>query len=114
MGKTMAEWQQIVDDWIQTYGGGYWHPLSNLARVVEEVGELARLLNHFYGEKPKKPTEAEQEMGIEICDIIFALICLANREGIDLEKSFEQMMAKYVKRDTNRFIQDSNDERSSA
>lgn len=104
MSKSIQEWQQIVDQWVQTTGGGYWAPMSNLARVTEEVGELARLLNHLYGEKPKKPAEEKQELGIEICDIIFALICLANREGIDLDGSFEQMMTKYRVRDHDRYV----------
>lgn len=102
---TISDWQEMVDKWVQEIGGGYWHPLANLTRVAEEVGELARLLNHLYGPKPKKPSEAEQELGIEICDIIFALICLANREGIDLETSFGQMMQKYETRDRNRYTQ---------
>lgn len=104
MGKTLREWQNMVDEWVQTDGGGYWAPMSNLARVAEEVGELARILNHLYGEKPKKPTEEAQDLGIEICDIIFALICLANREGIDLEESFEKMMTKYRIRDRDRYV----------
>ena len=104
MAKTMHQWQETVDRWIQESGGGYWAPMSNLARAVEELGELARLLNHLYGEKPKKSSEEQQELGIEICDIIFALICLANREGIDLEASFEQMMDKYQTRDRNRYV----------
>ncbi len=103
MAKTMHEWQEMVDQWIRECGGGYWLPMSNLARVVEEVGELARLLNHLYGEKPKKPNEEKQELGIEICDIIFALICMANREGIDLEESFAKMMDKYQTRDRDRY-----------
>ncbi len=103
MAQTIRDWQQTVDEWIQQFGGGYWPPLSNLARVTEEVGELARLLNHLYGDKPKKDTEAPQELGVEICDIIFALICMANREGIDLESSFAQMMEKYRTRDHDRY-----------
>ena len=103
MGQTLRDWQSMVDQWVQEAGGGYWSPLSNLARVTEEVGELARLVNHLYGEKPKKETEAAQELGIEICDIIFALICLANREGLDLEAEFERMMEKYRARDLGRF-----------
>jgi NTP pyrophosphatase (non-canonical NTP hydrolase) len=104
MGKTMREWQEIVDQWINEFGGGYWAPMSNLARVTEEVGELARLINHLYGEKRKKASEAEQELGIEISDIIFALICLANSQGIDLETSFEQMMTKLTTRDRYRYV----------
>lgn len=74
-----------------------------LARLVEETGELARLLNHLYGSKPKKPDEAEQALGEELADILFAVICLANDQEIDLSDAFEQMMAKYDRRDRERF-----------
>ncbi len=103
MGKTLREWQAVVDEWVGEAGGGYWSPLSNLARLTEEVGELARLVNHLYGEKPKKDTEAAQELGLEICDIIFVLMCLANREGLDLDAEFERTIAKYRARDRGRF-----------
>ena len=103
MAKTVHDWQEIVDEWIQEVGVGYWSPMANLARVTEEVGELARLVNHLYGPKRKKPTEAQQELGIEICDIIFTLICMANSQGVDLEESFERMMHKYRTRDRNRY-----------
>ena len=103
MANTLRQWQEIVDQWIQEVGG-YWPPLSNLARVAEEVGELARLLNHLEGHKPKKATEAEQELGMEICDVIFALICLANSQGIDLETSMEQILRKYRTRDRYRYV----------
>ena len=103
MAKTVHEWQGIVDEWTQEVGGGYWPPMVNLARVTEEVGELARLVNHLYGPKRKKPTEADQELGIEICDIIFALICMANSLDIDLDESFERMMHKFWTRDRHRY-----------
>ncbi len=74
MGKSLAEWQTEVDRWIQTVGGGYWTPHTNLARLAEEVGELARLINHLYGPKPKKPEEPEQTLSEEIADILFVLI----------------------------------------
>lgn len=74
-----------------------------LARLVEETGELARLLNHLYGPKPKKPDEAEQALGEELADILFAVICLANDQEIDLSDAFKQMMAKYDRRDQERF-----------
>lgn len=74
-----------------------------LARLVEETGELARLLNHLYGPKPKKPEEADQVLGEELADILFAVICLANDQEIDLSDAFEQMMAKYDRRDQERF-----------
>ena len=102
-GKTMHQLQSDVDAWIQGPGGGYWSPHVNLARIAEEVGELARLINHLYGPKPKKPEEAPQELGEELADILFLLICVANSEGIDLEASLQQVLDKVWKRDLNRF-----------
>jgi NTP pyrophosphatase (non-canonical NTP hydrolase) len=102
-GKTLHEFQSDVDTWIQAVGGGYWSPHANLARIAEEVGELARLINHLYGPKPKKPTEGAQELGEELADVIFALICLANSEGIDLSQSLDQVLAKVWQRDRNRY-----------
>lgn len=101
--QTLREVQQAVDDWVQAYGGGYWGPLSILARLVEEVGETARLLNHLHGEKPKRDDEAAQDLGGEIADILYTLVCLANVEGVDLQASFDAMMAKYDARDRDRF-----------
>jgi NTP pyrophosphatase (non-canonical NTP hydrolase) len=99
----MAEFQQDIDDWIQTAGGGYWSPHANLARIAEEVGELARLINHLYGPKPKKASEASQELGEELADIVFAVICLANSEGIDLGESLGDVLAKVWERDRDRY-----------
>lgn len=102
-GKTVSEFQAEVDTWIQEVGGGYWSPHANLARIAEEVGELARLLNHLYGPKPKKPDEANQEVGEELADIVFAVICLANSQGIDLEASLQQVLDKVWVRDRHRY-----------
>jgi NTP pyrophosphatase (non-canonical NTP hydrolase) len=99
----MNELQADVDAWIQAVGGGYWSPHANLARIAEEVGELARLVNHLYGPKPKKATEARQELGEEMADIVFAIICLANSEGIDLGASLQQVIAKVWERDLHRY-----------
>lgn len=101
--KSLRELQQEVDAWVQSWGGGYWSPMSNLARIVEEVGEVARLLNDQFGEKPKKETEPDQDLGMELTDIMYAIICLANSQGIDLQESFERMMRKYQTRDKYRF-----------
>ncbi len=101
--KTIRDWQQEVDEWVRSDGGGYWEPLVNLARIAEEVGETARLLNHLYGPKPKKATEAPQELGMELADILFAVICLANSQGIDLQESFQRVLDKYRVRDKNRY-----------
>lgn len=80
-----------------------WSPLAILAQITEEVGELARIVSHLYGEKPGRVNETMQELGIELCDILYAVICLANSQGIDLQRSFETMMRKYMTRDKDRF-----------
>jgi NTP pyrophosphatase (non-canonical NTP hydrolase) len=101
--KTIGDWQSDVDAWIQAVGGGYWTPHANVARLAEEVGELARLVNHQYGPKPKKASEAAQDMGEELADILFVVVCLANAEGIDLERSFQGVLDKIWQRDRDRF-----------
>ena len=100
---TIADAQAAVDQWIGQFEEGYWPPLSNLARLTEEVGELARELNHRYGHKPKKSNEPEQDIGIELADILFVLIAIANEQRIDLTDSFEQVLAKYRVRDAGRW-----------
>ena len=102
--KTLDEFQAEVHTWIEQVGGGYWPPHSNLARIAEEVGELARLINHQYGPKPKKSSEETQEMGEELADILFAIICLANSEGINLGAQLQQVIEKVWRRDRNRYI----------
>jgi len=99
----LREAQQAVDAWIGQFEEGYWPPLSNLARLVEEVGELARELNHRYGHKPKKPDEPEQDLALELADILFVLIAIANEQRIDLEAAFERVLEKYRVRDANRW-----------
>ena len=100
---TLREVQQQVDDWVSDVGKGYWSPHEMLARLVEEVGETARLINHLYGPKKKKDSEPAQELSGELADILFAVICLANSQGIDLQDAFEQMMQKYSVRDKDRY-----------
>lgn len=101
--KTMRAFQSEVDAWVQAVGGGYWSPHENLARIAEEVGELSRLVNHLYGPKPKKASEPAQELGEELADILFAAICLANSQGIDLGDSLEQVIEKVWHRDRERY-----------
>jgi NTP pyrophosphatase (non-canonical NTP hydrolase) len=101
--KSMVQFQNDVDAWIQAVGGGYWSPHENLARIAEEVGELARLINDRYGPKPKKASEAAQELGEELADIVFAIVCLANSEGIDLAERLEAVIAKVWQRDRDRY-----------
>ena len=100
---TVRELQQAVDGWVQESGGGYWKAPSQMLRIMEEVGELSRLVNHLYGEKPKKAGEARQELPVEIGDLLFTLICLANSEGIDLQNAMEAVLEKYRQRDAERW-----------
>jgi NTP pyrophosphatase (non-canonical NTP hydrolase) len=100
---SLREAQQTVDRWIGQYKEGYFPPLSNLARLTEEVGELARELNHRFGEKTKKPEEGEGSVAMELADILFVVICLANSQQIDLDDAFAQMMRKVTSRDADRW-----------
>jgi len=100
---SLREAQQTVDRWIGQYKEGYFPPLTNLARLTEEVGELAREVNHRFGEKTKKAGEPEGSIGMELADILFVVICLANSQGIDLDDAFAQMMGKVTSRDADRW-----------
>ncbi len=95
--------QDRVDDWISRFEEGYWPPLAILARLMEEVGELSREINHRFGSKPKRADEAPVELELEIADILFVLISLANQQGIDLERAFARVMDKYEERDWARW-----------
>ncbi|NIP60173.1 MAG: nucleotide pyrophosphohydrolase [Gemmatimonadetes bacterium] len=97
--------QRRVDDWIGRFEEGYWPPLTNLARLVEEVGELARILNHEFGHKPKKPEEPDQELAEELADVLFVVLVLANERGIDLDAALEDVLEKYRERDAERWTQ---------
>ncbi|MDX2208680.1 MAG: nucleotide pyrophosphohydrolase [Gemmatimonadales bacterium] len=99
----IADYQARVDRWIAQFEEGYFHPLTNIARLTEEVGELAREVNHRFGEKTKKPEELDGDLAMEMADIVFVLICMANREGINLDEAFERMMTKIEQRDANRW-----------
>jgi NTP pyrophosphatase (non-canonical NTP hydrolase) len=100
---SLAEAQARVDAWIAQFEEGYFDPLTNVARLAEEVGELAREVNHRFGQKTKKQDEGAGDMAMEMADIMFVLICMANREGIDLQDAFDRMMAKEEGRDANRW-----------
>lgn len=95
--------QQAVDAYISQFEEGYWPPLTNLARLVEEVGELARELNHRFGHKTKKPGEPEQDLALELADILFVLVAIANEQKIDLEDAFRRVLEKYDVRDYDRW-----------
>lgn len=100
---SLAEVQRRVDRWISQFEPGYFHPLTNLTRLTEEVGELAREINHRFGEKTRKPEEPAGDLAMEIADILFVLICIANREGLDLDQAFDRMMEKVERRDAARW-----------
>ncbi len=100
---TLSDAQRRVDTWISQFEEGYFDPLTNMARLSEEVGELAREVNHRFGQKTKKRDEGEGEMAMEMADIMFVLICMANREGIDLQDAFDRMMTKVETRDATRW-----------
>lgn len=104
---SLPEYQQRVDAWIAQFEEGYFHPLTNMVRLSEEVGELAREVNHRFGQKTKKTAEAEGELAMEMADILFVLVCMANREGIDLDEAFDRMMHKVEHRDANRWTRKS-------
>ncbi|MFO3689394.1 nucleotide pyrophosphohydrolase [Staphylococcus felis] len=101
--KTMQEMQNEVDTYISQFKAGYFSPLANLARLTEEVGELAREINHFHGEKKKKESEAPNSVEAELGDNLFVLLCIANSLDIDMTESFNQTMQKFNTRDKNRF-----------
>lgn len=101
--KSLLKMQQEVDAYINQFKAGYFSPMENMVRLTEEVGELAREINHVYGPKQKKLSEKEKEIGLELADNLFVLICLANSMNIDLTESFNQTMDKFNNRDKNRF-----------
>lgn len=98
-----SEIQQRVDSYISQFEEGYFSPLSMLARLTEEVGELAREVNHYFGEKPKKVSEKEKTLEEELGDIIFVLTCFANSLEIDLSEAFQLSINKIEERDKNRW-----------
>lgn len=104
MSNTLKKYQEQIDEWAQTLEKPYWEPLSQLARLIEEVGELARIYNHKYGDKVKKPTESADDIEDEMGDILFDLICMANTENINLDDAISRVINKSKTRDKDRFI----------
>jgi NTP pyrophosphatase (non-canonical NTP hydrolase) len=99
----IKDYQKELDNWFKEKNWKYWQALSILARLYEECGEFARLVNHLYGEKPKRDDEKEQEMEEEIGDIIYTLICFANAHNIDLDRAIRKSLDKVIKRDNDRY-----------
>ncbi|TCN23061.1 nucleotide pyrophosphohydrolase [Mesobacillus foraminis] len=101
--RTVKELQEEVDQYISQFKEGYFSPLAMMARMTEELGELAREVNHYYGEKPKKSEEKEKAIEEELGDMLFVLICFANSLNIDLQKAHELVMEKFNTRDKDRW-----------
>jgi NTP pyrophosphatase (non-canonical NTP hydrolase) len=99
----MNPYQKELDQWFREHNWPYWTPHEILARLFEEGGELARLINHIYGPKKKKTDEAAQDLELEIGDILYTLICLANVTGIDLDQAIRKSLDKVAARDKNRY-----------
>jgi NTP pyrophosphatase (non-canonical NTP hydrolase) len=99
---TIAEAQTIVDNWIRTAGVRYYSELTNMAILTEEVGEVARLIARIYGEQSFKKSDEQHDLGDEMADVLFVLICLANQTGINLTEALRLNLEKKTKRDTER------------
>lgn len=103
MEKSLHKTQKEVEDWIQKFEEGYWSSLSILARLIEELGEISRILNALDGEKKPKEQLNEERLQEELGDLQFTLICLANKFDIDLQEALEIVMEKYSERDSSRW-----------
>ena len=101
---SLKEAQEKVDLWIRQYGVRYFSELTNLALLMEETGELARIIARKYGEQAPKPVEEEMNLGDEMADVLFVLICLANQTGINLEEALESNLIKKTIRDSHRHL----------
>ena len=100
---TLAEAQQLVDDWIKTYGVRYFSELTNMACLTEEVGELARVMSRKYGDQSFKAGE-NTDPSEEMADVLWVLLCLANQTGTDLSEAFRRSLEKKTKRDATRHL----------
>lgn len=101
---TIKDAQKLVDDWIKTYGVRYFNELTNMAQLTEEVGEVARIISRRYGEQSEKESDKNKDLGDELADVLWVLICLANQTGIDLEKALIKNLDKKTKRDSTRHL----------
>jgi NTP pyrophosphatase (non-canonical NTP hydrolase) len=106
---TLSQIQKEVDDWANQFTKPYFEPLSRMAAMTEEVGEVARVINNMYGDKKKKEDENEKHLEEELGDLLFTLVCMANAEGINLTDACERKMDKVLKRDNNRWERKSNE-----
>lgn len=102
---TLEQAQQSVDEWIKINGVRYFNELTNMAMLTEEVGEVARIIARRYGEQSEKESDKDKNLGDELADVLWILICLANQTGIDLTKAFAQNLEKKTHRDKDRHHQ---------
>jgi NTP pyrophosphatase (non-canonical NTP hydrolase) len=105
---TLSDAQSTVDQWIKEFGVRYFSELTNLALLMEETGELARIMARKYGEQSAKTTDPDSSLADELADVLFVLICLANQTGVDLEKAFTENLEKKTKRDNRRHWENRN------
>ena len=96
--------QIIVDDWIRRYGVKYFSELTNMAILTEEVGEVARIISRKYGEQSFKASDKDKDLGDELADVLWVLICLANQTGIDLTSALKKNIEKKTNRDSERHL----------
>ena len=101
---TIAQAQKEVDDWIKKYGVRYFNELTNMAILTEEVGEVARIMARKYGEQSFKESDKQKDLGDELADVLWVLICIANQTGIDLTEQFRKNIEKKTVRDNERHI----------
>lgn len=101
-GITIHQAQGMVDNWIETIGVRYFSELTNLAQLVEEVGELARILSRTFGDQSIRPLEGKADLADELADVLFVLLCLANQTGVDLEQALRDNLLKKTSRDAER------------
>ncbi|WP_223034820.1 nucleotide pyrophosphohydrolase [Hanstruepera marina] len=94
--------QKEVDNWIKEHGVRYFNELTNMAQLTEEVGEVARIIARRYGEQSEKESDKDKDLGEELADVVFVVLCLANQTGIDLQEAFSKKMLKKTKRDHDR------------
>lgn len=94
--------QKQVDAWIKNHGVRYFNELTNLAQLTEEVGEVARIIARRYGEQSEKPSDKDKDLGEELADVLFVVLCLANQTGVDLQKAFDDKLDLKTKRDHDR------------
>jgi NTP pyrophosphatase (non-canonical NTP hydrolase) len=102
---TINESQLLVDQWIKAHGVRYFNELTNMAILTEEVGELARIIARRYGEQSEKESDKNKDLGDEMADVLWVLICLANQTGIDLTEAFKKNIEKKTNRDSERHKQ---------